>query len=49
MDRRRRPAGAPTGRPVDTWVVFTAEGGRLASVSRYETEDDALRAVAAVS
>jgi len=43
------PAGAPTGRPVDTWVVFTAEGGRLASVSRYETEDDALRAVAAVS
>jgi hypothetical protein len=43
------PAGAPTDRPVDTWVVFTADGGRLASVSRYETEDDALRAVASVS
>jgi hypothetical protein len=43
------PAQAPTAHPVDTWVVFTAVGGLLASVSRYETEDDALRAVAAVS
>jgi ketosteroid isomerase-like protein len=41
------PAGAPTERPVDTWVVFAAAGGRLTSVARFETEADALRAVAA--
>ena len=41
------PVGAPVERPVDTWVVFAASEGRLTSVARYETEDDALRAVAA--
>jgi SnoaL-like domain len=41
------PAQAPTERPVDTWVVFRARSGRLTSVVRYETEEDALRAVAA--
>jgi hypothetical protein len=40
------PAQAPTGHPVETWVVFTAADGLLTSVSRHETEDDALRAVA---
>jgi hypothetical protein len=40
------PVQAPTDHPVDTWVVFTAEGGVVTSVGRYETEDDALEAVA---
>lgn len=39
------PAQAPTDHPVDTWVVFTATDGLVTSVSRFETEDDALRAV----
>jgi hypothetical protein len=39
------PVQVPTDHPVDTWVVFTAADGLLTSVSRYETEDDALRAV----
>ena len=43
------PAQAPTDHPVDTWVVFTAADGLVTSVSRFETEDDALRSVAAVS
>jgi hypothetical protein len=41
------PAQAPTEHPVDTWAVFTAADGLVTSVSRYETEDDALHAVAA--
>ena len=43
------PAQARTDHPVDTWVVFTAADGLVTSVSRFETEDDALRSVAAVS
>jgi hypothetical protein len=43
------PQLAPTDHPVETWTVFTAADGLVTSVSRYETEDDALRAVAAVS
>lgn len=39
------PVQAPTDHPVDTWVIFIAADGLLTSVSRYETEDDALRAV----
>ena len=46
---RDAPAQAPTEHPVDTWAVFTAADGLVTSVHRYETEDDALRAVAAVS
>jgi hypothetical protein len=40
------PAQAPTDHPVDTWVVFTAADGLVKSVARYETENDALEAVA---
>lgn len=40
------PPKAPTDHPVDTWVVFTAADGLVTSVGRYETEDDALGAVA---
>ena len=43
------PAPAPTDQPVDTWVLFTAADGLVTSVSRYETEEDALRAASAVS
>jgi hypothetical protein len=43
------PAQAPTDHPVDTWVVFTAADGLVTSVARYETENDALEAVAAGS
>jgi hypothetical protein len=39
------PVLAPTDHPVDTWVVFTARDGLVASVARYETESDALEAV----
>ena len=41
------PAQAPTDHPVDTWVVFAAADGLVTSVARYETENDALEAVAA--
>lgn len=43
------PTQAPSDHPVDTWVVFRATGGRLTSVVRYETEEDALRALGGVS
>lgn len=35
--------GAP---PMDTWVVFDVAGGLVTSVARFETEADALAAVA---
>lgn len=41
------PAQAPTEHPVDTWVVFTAAEGLVTALGRYETENDALEAVAA--